>query len=84
MIAEGDDCVVLEGNCYFPPESVYMEYLKPSDKKTVCWWKGAANYYDVVVNGERNPAAAWYYANPRTAAEMIRGRIAFWKGVRVE
>ncbi len=83
-IAESDNCVVVEGNQYFPPESVRKEYLKPVDKTTVCPWKGVANYYDIVIGEKRNPAAAWYYAAPLPAASNIRGHIAFWKGVRVE
>jgi len=83
VIAESDDCVVVEGNQYFPAEAVRKEYLQPSDKTTVCAWKGTANYYDVVVNGKRNAGAAWYYANPLPAASQIQGRIAFWRGVQV-
>ena len=84
VIADSDQCVVVEGNQYFPPESVKKEFLQPIDRTTVCGWKGIANYYDVVVNGKRNPGAAWYYADPRPDADMVRGRIAFWKGVKVE
>ncbi len=84
VIAESDKCVVVEGNQYFPLDSVRQEYLQPVDKTTVCSWKGTANYYDVVVNGKRNAAAAWYYADPAPAAAQIKGRVAFWKGVRVE
>jgi uncharacterized protein (DUF427 family) len=83
-IAESDNCVVVEGNQYFPPDSVRSEYLKPVDKTTVCPWKGVASYYDIVVGAKRNPGAAWYYAAPLPAASNIRGHIAFWKGVRVE
>jgi uncharacterized protein (DUF427 family) len=84
VIAESDDTVVVEGNHYFPPESVDNTHLAPSDKHTVCHWKGTASYYDVVVDGEVNPAAAWYYPNPSDAASQIKDRIAFWRGVRVE
>lgn len=84
VIAESDATVVVEGNHYFPPESVRAEVLRPSDATTVCGWKGTAQYYDLVVDGQTNPAAAWYYAEPKEAAEQIRNRIAFWKGVRVE
>ena len=84
VIAESDKCVVVEGNQYFPLDSVRQEYLQPVDKTTVCSWKGTANYYDVVVNGKRNAAAAGYYADPAPAAAQIKGRVAFWKGVRVE
>ena len=84
VIAESDNCVVVEGNQYFPPESVREEFLERVDQTTVCGWKGVANYYDIVVGGKRNPGAAWYYAQPLPAASEVKGRIAFWKGVRVE
>lgn len=74
----------VEGNVYFPPEAVHREYLRDSDDHTTCPWKGTASYYDVVVNGETNPGAAWYYPDPMPAAEHVRNRIAFWRGVRVE
>jgi uncharacterized protein (DUF427 family) len=83
VLAESSQSVVVEGNHYFPLESVRMELLERVDHTTVCPWKGTANYYDVVVNGKRNPAAAWYYVDPKPAAAEIRGRIAFWRGVRV-
>jgi uncharacterized protein (DUF427 family) len=84
VVAESDDCVMVEGNHYFPPDSVRMEFMQAVDHTTVCGWKGVANYYDIVVGGKRNPGAAWYYAAPLPAASQIQGRIAFWKGVRVE
>jgi uncharacterized protein (DUF427 family) len=84
VIAESDDTVIVEGNHYFPSESVDDAHLAPSDKHTVCHWKGTASYYDVVVDGEVNPAAAWYYPDPSDAARQIKDRIAFWRGVRVE
>lgn len=84
VLAETDRSVMVEGNHYFPTSSVRFEYLKPSESHTVCPWKGTASYYDVVVNGERNPDAAWYYADPKPAAKEIKDHIAFWKGVRVE
>jgi uncharacterized protein (DUF427 family) len=84
VLAESDRCVVVEGNQYFPPDAVRRELLEPSDHTSVCSWKGTARYYDVVVNGKRNPNAAWYYPEPLPAAKQIAGRIAFWKGVRVE
>ena len=84
VLAESDRCVVVEGNQYFPPDAVRREVLEPSDHTSVCPWKGKARYYDVVVNGKRNPNAAWYYPEPLPAAKQIAGRIAFWKGVRVE
>lgn len=84
VLAESDDIVMVEGNAYFPPESLRSEYFKPSSDTTVCGWKGTASYYDVAVGGETNPGAAWYYPDPEPAADAIRGRVAFWKGVRVE
>lgn len=84
IIAESDRCVIVEGNRYFPAETVKREFLRESETHTVCGWKGTASYYDVVVNGETNKDAAWYYPEPKTAANNIKGYIAFWKGVRVE
>lgn len=83
VIAESDSTVVVEGNHYFPRESVVEEFLRPSDHTTVCGWKGTANYFDLEVDGARNPQAAWYYAEPKPAAAEITGHVAFWKGVRV-
>jgi uncharacterized protein (DUF427 family) len=83
IIAESDDTVVVEGNHYFAPQSVHRELLRDSATTTECGWKGTARYYDVVVAGKSNADAAWYYADPKPAAESIRGRIAFWKGVQV-
>jgi uncharacterized protein (DUF427 family) len=82
-IAVSDDTIVVEGNHYFPAEAVDHSYLVPSERHTVCHWKGVASYYDVVVAGVNNPAAAWYYPEPRPEATHIAGRIAFWRGVRV-
>ena len=84
VIAESDDYEVVEGNVYFPPEAVNREHLRESATHTVCGWKGTASYYDVVVDGEANPDAAWYYPDPMDAAANLRGHVAFWKGVRVE
>jgi uncharacterized protein (DUF427 family) len=84
ILAESNECIVIEGNQYFPPDSVRREFLRPSNTHTECHWKGTASYHDVEVNGERNPNAAWYYPEPRAAAREIKGYIAFWKGVRVE
>ncbi len=84
VIAESDDTVVVEGNHYFPRASLHTEYLVPSDRTTVCHWKGTASYYDVVVDGATNPAAAWYYPEPSEAAAMIIDRVAFWHGVTVD
>lgn len=83
-IAESDKTIVIEGNHYFPPDSVKKEFLKESDTHTTCAWKGVASYYDVVVNGEVNKDAAWYYPEPRSLADGIKNYIAFWKGVEVK
>ena len=84
VIAESDHCVVVEGNQYFPADSVKREHLRDSDTHTVCAWKGTASYYDVVVGGKINKDAAWYYPDPKDAAAQIRNCIAFWRGVTVE
>ena len=84
VIAESDDTVVVEGNHYFPPDSVKQENLQPSAKHTTCPWKGEASYYDVVVGEDINADAAWYYPEPKPAASEIKDRIAFWRGVTVE
>lgn len=84
VIAESNRCVVVEGNQYFPRESVKREYLQPSESHTVCPWKGTASYYNVVVGGQTNTDAAWYYPEPKPAAAQIRDHIAFWHGVTVE
>ena len=84
ILAESDDTVVVEGNHYFPPDSIRGEYFRPSVTHTTCPWKGLASYYDIVVDGEVNKDAAWYYPAPKDAAEQIKGRVAFWKGVGVE
>ena len=84
VIAESADTVVVEGNHYFPPESVRQEHLTPSTTHTTCPWKGEASYYDVVVGDEINGDAAWYYPDPKPAAAEIKDRIAFWRGVTVE
>lgn len=84
VLAESDRTVIVEGNQYFPPDSVRTEYLRTSATHTICSWKGTASYHDVEVNGERNPDAAWYYPDPKAAASQIKGYIAFWKGVKVE
>jgi uncharacterized protein (DUF427 family) len=84
VLAESDRTQIVEGNQYFPPDSVHREYLKPSDTHTECPWKGTASYHDIEVNGERNTDAAWYYPAPRPAAAQIKDHVAFWKGVRIE
>ena len=83
VVAESDDTKVVDGNHYFPPEALRREFFEDSSETSVCGWKGTASYYDLVVDGERNAAAAWYYPTPKPEAEAIRGRIAFWKGVEV-
>jgi uncharacterized protein (DUF427 family) len=83
VIARSDDTVVVEGNHYFPADSVAAEHLAPNDATSVCPWKGTASYYDVVVGGQVNPGAAWYYPAPKEAASQIKDRVAFWKGVTV-
>jgi len=83
-IAESDRSRVVENNHYFPPDAVRREHLRPSDTHTLCGWKGEASYYDVVVGADVNRDAAWYYPDPKPAAEEIRGWIAFWRGVTVE
>ena len=84
MLAESDRTIAVEGNQYFPVADVRREHLQPSDTHTTCHWKGIASYYDVVVDGDVNKDAAWYYDDPSAAAERIRDRIAFWRGVEVE
>lgn len=84
VLAESGKCVVVEGNQYFPPESIHREYFKESATKTVCPWKGQASYYTIVVDGQENADAAWYYHAPKDAAREIKDHVAFWKGVLVE
>jgi len=84
ILAESDATVEVEGNQYFPPQAIKSEYFKPSDKRTTCPWKGLASYYHVEVNGKRNADAAWFYPEPKSAAQQIKDHVAFWKGVRVE
>lgn len=83
VIATSEDTVMVEGNHYFPPESVDASLFENSDTQTHCPWKGEASYKTLVVNGARNPDAAWYYLDPLPAAAEIKGRFAFWKGVTV-
>ena len=83
-IAESDKTIVIEGNHYFPPDTIKSEHFQPSEKHTTCPWKGEASYYDVIVNGEVNKDAAWYYPEPKAAAAEIKGYIAFWRGVKVQ
>jgi uncharacterized protein (DUF427 family) len=83
VLAESDKTEVVEGNQYFPPDAIHREFFQESATHTVCGWKGTASYLDVVVAGETNKDAAWYYPAPKDAARNIAGYIAFWKGVRV-
>ncbi len=83
VIAESDDTVVIEGNHYFPAEALNKSYVLSSNHHTMCSWKGQASYYDLFVDGNVNPNAAWFYPDPKEAAAEIKGRIAFWKGVQV-
>lgn len=83
VLAESQDTVVVEGNHYFPAESLQRAHFAPSEHSSQCGWKGTARYYDVIVDGERNARAAWYYPEPKPAAAEIAGRVAFWRGVEV-
>ena len=83
-LAESDRFEVVEGNIYFPPDTINRQYFKDSDTHTTCGWKGQASYFNIVVNGEVNTDAAWYYPIPKQAAENIKDYVAFWRGVRVE
>jgi uncharacterized protein (DUF427 family) len=84
VIAESSDTVLVEGNHYFPDSALKREFTTFSNHKTMCAWKGQASYLSLLVNGEMNADAVWFYANPKPEAEMVRGRVALWKGVRVE
>ncbi|NPD44111.1 DUF427 domain-containing protein [Lentimicrobium sp. S6] len=84
IIAESDETINVEGNEYFPRESVNTEFLKNSKNHTVCHWKGSATYYDVIVNGEVNKDAAWYYPSPSSLADKTKNYVAFWRGVKIE
>ena len=84
VIADSPDTVVVEGNHYFPENSIKREYFQPSNTHSNCPWKGTASYYSLSVNGKSNPDAAWYYPDPKPEAAQIKGRVAFWRGVTVE
>jgi len=84
ILAESNQTRVVEGNHYFPPNSIKKEYFQTSENHTICPWKGMASYYDVEVDGQVNKNAAWYYPSPKPAAKDISGYVAFWKGVQVE
>lgn len=83
ILAESNNTEVVEGNHYFPPESINKEYFKESSHSTVCPWKGDASYYHIKVDGETNENAAWYYPAPKDAARQIKDHVAFWHGVEV-
>ena len=83
VIAESDDIVTVEGNAYFPADSVRREFVRPSEHHTHCPWKGEASYYTLEVEGKSNPDSVWYYPEPKPAAAEIRNRVAFWRGVQV-
>ena len=84
VIAQSDRTEIVEGNHYFPPEALRTEFFRPSETHTVCPWKGIASYYTLEVDGTSNLDAAWYYPDPEPAARKVAGRVAFWKGVRIE
>jgi|SRR5215469_3140284 len=84
VLAESPATIEIEGNQYFPPTSVRAEYFKPSGAHTTCPWKGVASYFDIEVSGKRNSNAAWFYPEPKPAAQEIKDYVAFWKGVKVE
>jgi uncharacterized protein (DUF427 family) len=84
VIADSPTTVVLEGNHYFPESSLNRDVVTFSNHRTTCPWKGQASYYSLLVNGELNPDAAWYYPDPKPEAEEIKGHVAFWKGVKIE
>lgn len=84
VLAESDNTIVVEGNHYFPPNSIKEQYFEKSDYTSFCGWKGMANYYSVKVDGKTNENCAWYYAEPNDAAKKIKGHVAFWNGVTVE
>lgn len=83
ILAESDDLVQVEGNYYFPKNSITSEFFKDSSTQTTCPWKGLASYYSIEVEGKENKDAAWYYPSPKDAAKQITDRVAFWKGVQI-
>ncbi len=83
ILAESDQTIMIEGNHYFPPDSIKKEYFQPNDSHTTCPWKGIASYYDLNVTGKVNTGAAWYYPEPKEAAKEIKNYVAFWKGITV-
>lgn len=83
VIAESDTYEEVEGNIYFPPDAINKTCFKESNTRSTCPWKGIASYYNIVVNDQENKDAAWYYPNPKSAAENIKDYVAFWRGVNV-
>ena len=83
IIAESNKTIVVEGNQYFPPDSIHENFFESSETHSVCPWKGDASYKTLLVNGEKNPDAVWYYPKPKPAAAEIQGYFAFWKGVKI-
>jgi uncharacterized protein (DUF427 family) len=83
VVAESDVYETVEGNIYFPIDSINKQYFKETETHTTCGWKGLASYYTIIVDGKENKDAAWYYAEPKSEAENIKGYVAFWKGVEV-
>ena len=83
LLAESDKTIVVEGNHYFPPDSIKREFFQSSDTHSTCPWKGLASYYHVQVGEKSNPDAAWYYPEPKDAAQQIKNYVAFWRGVKV-
>ncbi len=84
VVAESDHCETVEGNCYFPPNSLHKEFFRSSRTTSICSWKGEARYYTLEVDEKQNPDSAWYYPEPKAEAQNIKGYVAFWKGVKVE
>lgn len=84
VVAESDRTEVVEGNHYFPPQSIHKQYFQDSAKTTVCGWKGTAHYYTLEVDGQKNEDAAWYYPEAKSDAKNIEGYVAFWRGVEVQ
>ncbi|MFT5824459.1 MAG: hypothetical protein ACI8ZM_005727 [Crocinitomix sp.] len=84
VIAESDETINIEGNHYFPPSAINQDFFEANSTHTVCPWKGTASYFDIIVAGERNKDAAWFYPETSELAKNIKGYIAFWKGVKVE
>ncbi|MCH7492519.1 DUF427 domain-containing protein [Patescibacteria group bacterium] len=83
VIADNENTIIVEGNHYFPPDSIKQEFFVKSDMQTTCPWKGEASYYDIKVKGQVNRNAAWYYLEPKEAAQQIKGYVAFWNGVDI-